>query len=210
VSHSMPAVLRLCERVILLDHGGVAADGGPPAVVGRYMRADVGGQAEMTWPSAEQAPGDEVARLRAVRVRDQRGQLAETIEIREPVCVEVEYWNLQSRLRPTVSIHFVNEEGTCLFASSDFSNREWWGTPRVPGVIRATCEVPGNLLAEGRVYILAAVATYNPNVIHAIERDAVSFQVIDRSAGDAVRGEFIGAWPGVVRPMLSWEIATEC
>jgi hypothetical protein len=42
-----------------------------------------------------------------------------------------------------------------------------------------------------------------------LERDVVTFRAIDRSAGDGVRGEFIGTWPGVVRPMLDWEIATE-
>jgi lipopolysaccharide transport system ATP-binding protein len=49
----------------------------------------------------------------------------------------------------------------------------------------------------------------NPTTIHALERDAIAFQVMDRSAGDAVRGEYVADWPGVVRPMLDWEVHFE-
>jgi lipopolysaccharide transport system ATP-binding protein len=54
--------------------------------------------------------------------------------------------------------------------------------------------------------VTAAVSTYNPTMVHAIERDAVAFNVVDRSEGDAVRGEFAHDWPGVVRPMLEWSV----
>src|SRR5665811_256340 len=39
VSHSMPAVLRLCNRAILLDHGRVVADGSTHEAVQRYLEA---------------------------------------------------------------------------------------------------------------------------------------------------------------------------
>jgi lipopolysaccharide transport system ATP-binding protein len=110
--------------------------------------------------------------------------------------------------RPTVSIHFVNEDGVCLFVSNDFSNRGWWGTPRRPGLVRAVCHVPGNLLAEGRIFILAAVCNYNPDIVHALARDVVSFQVVDSSQGDGARGEYAGHWPGAVRPLLEGEVKT--
>jgi lipopolysaccharide transport system ATP-binding protein len=61
-------------------------------------------------------------------------------------------------------------------------------------------------LAEGRVFVLVAISNFNPTHIHALERDAVSFHVVDRSVGDGVRGEYVNEWPGVVRPMLDWEI----
>jgi lipopolysaccharide transport system ATP-binding protein len=59
-------------------------------------------------------------------------------------------------------------------------------------------------LAEGRIIVTAAVSTFDPAVVHAIERDAIAFQVIDRSTGDGVRGDYANDWPGVVRPMLDW------
>src|SRR5207253_3043760 len=206
VSHSMPMIMRLCERTILLDCGAVLADGKPHDVIKHYLYSDTLSQAQRVWPTKEEAPGDSIARLRSARVLNDEGQLADTTDIRKPISVEVEYWNLQSSLRPTAVLHFINEEGICLFATNDFNNAEWFSTPRVPGLVRATCRVPGNFLAEGRIFLLVAVVSYNPNVVHAMERDAVSFQVVDRSEGDAVRGVFTGEWPGVMRPMLEWQV----
>ena len=72
--------------------------------------------------------------------------------------------------------------------------------------MRATCEIPGNFLAEGRITVLVAISTYNPLQVHAREDDAVAFQVVDRSDGTGVRGEYRSDWPGVVRPMLDWYV----
>jgi lipopolysaccharide transport system ATP-binding protein len=113
---------------------------------------------------------------------------------------------LQPQARPTVSIHFTNEEGVCLFVTNDFNNRDWWRSPREAGLVRSICHVPGNFLAEGQISVLAAVCSYNPDIVHVHERDVVSFQVVDRSNGDGVRGEYGGVWPGVVRPSLEWRI----
>ena len=90
--------------------------------------------------------------------------------------------------------------------SNDWNDRSAWHRPRAAGIVRATCRIPGNFLAEGRVLVTVAVSTYDPIVVHALERDAVAFQIVDRSTGDAVRGPYVNEWPGVVRPMLDWRV----
>jgi lipopolysaccharide transport system ATP-binding protein len=207
VSHSMPMILRLCNRVVLLEQGKLVADGTPHEVTRAYLHSDGGSPAERAWPNRDEAPGDKVARLRAVRVLDDEGEVSEVVDIRKPVSIEVEYWNLQRSLRPTVSMHFINEDGVTLFCTNDWSNGEWWHTSRAPGLVRAHCKIPGNFLAEGRVFLLVAVCSYNPDVVHAIEHDAISFQVVETGEGDSVRGVYAPAWPGVVRPMLEWSVA---
>jgi lipopolysaccharide transport system ATP-binding protein len=207
VSHSMPAILRLCERAILLDHGGVVVQGPTQQVVRAYLESDLGRTSERRWLDPTKAPGDDVARLRSVRVVPSRGGPADEVDIREPIDIEVEYASQSPRnLRPSVNLHFYNDEGVCLFVTNDWNDRGWWEQPRHPGVVRAVCRIPGNFLAEGRVTVLVAVSTYNPTVVHAMERDAVAFQVVDRSAGEGVRGVFANEWPGVVRPMLDWHV----
>jgi lipopolysaccharide transport system ATP-binding protein len=145
-----------------------------------------------------------------VRVRAETGGVLEEADIRQPIGIEVEYWHLSDELtlRPSVNVHVANEDGVCLFVSNDFNNGAWKNSNRSKGVVRATCWIPGNFLAEGRLHVLAAVTTYNPTVVHALEPDAVAFQVADRSTGDGVRGEYVGDWPGVVRPMLRWTVDT--
>ena len=210
VSHAMASVTRLCKRVILLERGHVAADGDAETVARAYFSRESAAPTEVVWPSRDDAPGDGVARLHAVRVRSEGGEAADVFDIRRPVKVEVEYWNLQRGQRPTAVIHLINSDGTCLFASNDFNDRAWWNAPRTPGLVRSTCTIPGNFLAEGRFTVLAAVVTYVPfapdSIVHALEPEAVSFKVVDHSRGDGVRGEYAGSWPGVLRPMLEWTV----
>ncbi len=206
VSHSIPMILRLCARVSMLSQGKLIADGDPQLVTRRYLGCNDGTPAKRIWADAESAPGDSVARLSSIRVCNQQGKTAEQIDITEPVQVEMEYWNLQSELRPTAILHFVNEDDITLFATNDFNNSGWRHKKRCRGLVRATCHIPANFFAEGRVFVLAAIGTYNPNVVHALERDAVSFQVVDRTEGEGSRGEFTGSWPGVMRPFLDWDV----
>ncbi len=206
VSHSMPAVLRLCDRVVLFDRGGVIADGSPQQVVRTYLDSGLGSSAERTW-ARDAAPGDDLVRLRAVRVRS-GGVVTEEIEIRSPVEIEVEYWQVRDGddLQPTVNLHVTNDDGVLLFVTNDRTDHEWRRTSRREGLVRAVCRIPGNFLAEGRHLVLAAISSYNPTRVHALETDAVAFQVVDRSVGDGVRGDYANEWPGVVRPMLEWHV----
>jgi lipopolysaccharide transport system ATP-binding protein len=208
VSHSMPSVLRLCPRVILLDGGYLTADGSGSHIVEEYMGRG-GGAAERTWPDIHSAPGDDRVRLRSIRVLNQQGGAAPEIDIREPVFVEIEYWNMtdDSEFRPFANAHFFNAEGTQLFVSSDANNTTWRCQPRMKGLVRARCRIPGNFLAEGGVFVTAAVSSQEPTEVHAMEYDAVAFHVTDPSAGDGVRGEWAGDVPGVLRPMLEWTVS---
>jgi lipopolysaccharide transport system ATP-binding protein len=207
VSHSMPSVLRLCPRVILLDGGHLAADGTGQRVVEAYLDQG-GGLARREWTDVYTAPGDDRVRLRSVRVVNEAGVLSSEIDIRDPVFLEVNYWNLSDEpgFRPIAVVHVHNGDGTLLFISNDFSNVEWRRKLRRRGLVRTRCRIPGNFLAEGRMVITASVSSLDPFVIHAQERDSVAFHVTDRSEGDGVRGEWVGEYPGVIRPMLDWEI----
>jgi lipopolysaccharide transport system ATP-binding protein len=209
VSHSMPSVLRLCPRVILLDGGHLTADGDASHVVEEYM-GHGGGGAERVWP-VDLAPGDDRVKLLSVRVVDRRGELAPEIDIRHPVIVEVEYENRceDPGFKPFANLHFFDAQGTNLFISSDTANLEWRSRPRRKGIVHARCEIPGNFLAEGGVFVTAAVTSLNPTEVHAVEYDAVAFHVMDPSEGDGVRGDWAGDFPGVVRPMLDWQVTEE-
>jgi lipopolysaccharide transport system ATP-binding protein len=211
VSHSMPAILRLCPRVILLDAGGVVADGLSSNVVRTYLQSGLGSTAEREWGDVATAPGDDAVRLKAVRVRAESGEVSEEIDIRQPITLELEYWHLatDAKFRPFANVHLYNDEGVCLFVSADHVNRHWYNSPRRQGVVRAICRIPGNYFAEGRISVMAAVSSYDPTLVHAKEPDAVSFVVVDRSAGDGARGQHPHDLPGVVRPLLEWTIETD-
>jgi lipopolysaccharide transport system ATP-binding protein len=207
VSHNMPMVLRLTSRTVLLSEGKVLIDDISTNVIKRYSGTEHLCPASRTWPDFATAPGDDTVRLLSVTVKNSQGAECDTLDIRESIYLEMKYINLVEGSRVTAIFHLNNDSGTCLFATNDWNNKVWWNTPRKKGVVTVICEIPGNYLAEGRFYVLAAVATYNPEKVHVLQRDAVSFQIVDNSWGDGVRGVYAGGdWPGVVRPILNWSV----
>jgi lipopolysaccharide transport system ATP-binding protein len=207
VSHDMAAITRLCSRALLLDKGSKVADGPATEVVQRYLRGGAAhGSAVREWPRIEDAPGDDVAKLRAVRVLDESGTPAPEIDIRRPVLLEVDFWNLRPEAQASANLHLFNDAGVCLFVTADVHNERWKAGPREHGLVRSICRIPGNFLSEGVVSVLAAVSSYKRVTVHALERDAVAFTVVDRSTGDGVRGPYAGPMPGALRPMLEWTL----
>src|ERR1044071_5688510 len=91
VSHNMPAVTRLCPRTVLLDRGRVLADGPSYEVVSAYLNSGLGTTAAREWPEPSEAPGNEIARLCAVRVKTEDGEVCDAADIRRPVGVEIEF-----------------------------------------------------------------------------------------------------------------------
>ena len=208
VAHSMPAILRLCDRAILLDHGKTVADGPTAQVVRRYLESDLGRVGEWSAPDFETARGDDVAKLKSIRVIPLGGGSPGEIDIRKPIDIEVEYWcKNPGSLRPSTNVHLYNDDGVCVFINNDWNDRKNWPKAVKAGsIVKSTCHIPGNFLAEGRIILTVAVSSFNPLIAHTVERDVVAFHVVDRSDGDGVRGEFTNEWPGVVRPMLDWDV----
>jgi homopolymeric O-antigen transport system ATP-binding protein len=203
VSHDMSAVTRLCPRTILLDGGRVLRDGSSHEVVGAYLSSDLGTTAAREWPDLTRAPGNDIVRLRAVRVRAEDGGVTNAVDIRRPVGVEMEFEVLKGGHVLVPNYHFTNEQGVLAFIVHDHDAMRRRG-PRPAGRYVSTAWIPGNFLAEGTLIVGAAISTYDPAAVHFFERDAVAFQVIDSLDGDSARGDYAGPLPGVVRPLLHW------
>ncbi len=149
VSHSMPSVLRLCPRVILLDGGHVTADGDGSHVVEEYMGRG-GGAAERTWP-ARPGAGRRSGEAALGAGRGPNGNPAPEIDIREPVFVEVEYQNLSDDpgFRPFANLHFYDAQGTNLFISSDANEPDLAGDAEAKGPCPSQVRDPWELPRRG-------------------------------------------------------------
>ena len=203
VSHDMAAVTRLCDRVILLENGTVVEDGTPEQVISHYLTSGYGTMAARRWPDADKAPSGDIARLRAVSIRDDSGQIKDSIDIRRPFSVEMEYEVLKGETILLPVFSFYNEEGTRVFTSVDL-DPEWRRKPRPMGTFTSTVHIPGNLLAEGMMFVNCVMLTQSPESYQFGEQAAVAFQVVDSSEGDTARGDYAKNFPGIIRPMLEW------
>jgi lipopolysaccharide transport system ATP-binding protein len=201
----MPAVTRLCERVILLDKGRIVKEGPAAEVVNDYMGESLNATAVREWPDPQTAPGSEAVRIRQVRVRTREGETASHADIRCPVGIEMIYEVLQPNHILTPSFDLFNEQGVHVFAVHDVGP-EWRREPRPVGRYVSTMWIPGNTLSEGRLFVQASVLSYHPGLrLHTREPNVVAFQVVESLAGDSARGDYVGPVPGVVRPLLPWE-----
>lgn len=203
VSHNMQAITRLCKRVIYLEDGQLRLDGSPHDVVKGYLHSGLGTMAVREWLDRVKAPKSDVARLWAVRVKTGDGQCTDSIDIRKPVGIEIDYEVLKPGCKFRGAIDVCNDEGVLLFVALE-QDPEWRRRVRPLGRYRSTAWIPGNYLAEGTMIVNVALDTVEPYEWQFKVRQAVAFHVIDSTDGDSARGDYAGEFPGVVRPLLQW------
>jgi len=204
VSHDMAAITRLCKRVVLLENGKITLDGEPREVVKRYLSSSWKTGALREWENQQDAPGDQVVRLRRVRVRAEDGTTVSVVDIHKPFGIELTYDVLEDDHALVPVMEFYNEEGMELFSTHDTS-ADWRRRSRPRATYTSTVWIPGNLLAEGSLVCHVSIMSHFPaTILHAHERNAIAFQVVDSPSGDSARGDYVGPMPGVVRPLLRW------
>ena len=207
VSHNMQTINQLCDRVIWLDEGSIAEDGDPSRVVTNYLQStSYATGAFISWPDDEDAPGDDLARLLAVRAIDEDGDLSEAIDVREPIGIEMRYRILRSGPGVFTKIRVRDRRGDVAFNAMDIKSHA--NESSEPGVYTATAWIPGNLLNEGKWTVDVAVCTMRTPKLHqrAARYEAVLWNVFDPGDGDSARGRFTGPVSGIVRPLLDWSV----
>ena len=203
VSHQMQAVAQLCDRAIWLDHGRVEREGPAADVVAEYLQAGYGAGSRREWEDRATAPGNDLVRLRSVRVV-QDGEERGAVDVREPVGIEIRIDVLRPGEPIFPKIKVYDSRGDVAFNAMDTSAR--WLDPSPPGEYVTTAWIPGNYLNEGLTTVDVSIATISAPKLRnqASGRSAVAFHVQDPAEGDSARGLFTGQWQGVVRPMLEW------
>ena len=190
VSHNMAAVRTLCGSAILVEAGKLRLHGDPDSTINHYLAQEGGASSDRRWGKHD-APGDAVMRLRRVMVRDVcKGRNYFPLE--EDLFLDIEYEMLQPHPLVCVSIH-VCTEGVCAFVGGNSSS------PHEPGIFRASCRIPQNLLNNNLYYVTVFLIT-NTTEQRVVERDVLSFSVEESAARD----EYVGRVIGLVRPRLEW------
>ncbi len=203
VSHNMPAVTRLCDRAVLIESGQLTNDGPAPKVVGEYLRAGSGTSALRRWPANDPIPEGTLVKLREIRASSQDQAAADTVDIRNPIWLEMTFDVLKGGSVLLPNFGLVNENGDILFVTVD-QDPTWRRKPRPKGRYVSRVTIPGNFLAEGTHYVNCHVMTLNPDKVIVRERGAIAFTVVDNLEGNSARGDYARNMPGVVRPLLEW------
>ena len=204
VSHNMPAVTRLCERVVLLNKGGVIKDGNSHDVIKEYLNSGSGLANIKEWPEPKSAPGDNFVKLRSVKLVNKNYNLLTSANLSESVGIQMTFNVLQDGLILLPYFTVFNDEGIKVFTTIDESSSLEAQT-RPAGKYVSTAWIPGNLLNEGFYYITVSMRSLEPMVKHFRRRDVVAFQYANKVNYDINECEYVGELGGVVRPKIKWE-----
>lgn len=207
VSHSMPSIVNLCQRAILLRNGEVVKAGRPDDVVQEYLASARSSDGEIVWPDPALAPGTEVVRLHSVRILQEGidGPTAD-VDISKDVLVQITYHNLQEGAALYSGIWLKDHLGTFILSSANLHSMSltedaWYGRPHPRGLFQSVCRIPGNFLNDGNYNITAIIGKVPANT-QITEEQVLSFHVHDTGE---MRKEYLGTWHGpVIRPRLAW------
>jgi lipopolysaccharide transport system ATP-binding protein len=200
VSHNMAAVEKLCGKVIWLQTGNMLEAGETRTIITHYLRTLFTSCLERVWELPESAPGNEIARLHAVRVRPSTDTPTDGITMHTPFMIEVEYWNLCPDIYLDVTLHLCTEEGLIAFGTGTLQEPVWHGRPFPKGLFRSICYVPGDLLNSG-VHRVNVLVVQNQVSVLFLQEDVLAFDIAEVPD---VRGAWYGKLAGVVRPKLQW------
>jgi lipopolysaccharide transport system ATP-binding protein len=128
-----------------------------------YLNSGLGIGPRREWPDPLKAPGGDVARLLAVRVRTEGGEITDVRDIRQSVKIEMEYEVIAPGYKLMPHFLFTNQEGIHAFSAHDV-DPSWRGRLRPAGKYLSSAWIPGNLLTEGTLFVAAGVRTIDPRV----------------------------------------------
>jgi lipopolysaccharide transport system ATP-binding protein len=208
VSHSMQAVSRLCQRALWIDRGKLRMAGPVAEVVAGYLKEGQANTGEQVWPDGPHAPGDEIVRLRRVRVANAEGKTTASINIGEDFTIEFTYDVAAEGAVLFPAIRIFNEWGTEVLWSTDSSSPHH-GRTRKPGRYHSTVQFPRNLLSEGLMAVSVSMTSLCPTRVHFSELDAVHFQAMELIDGSTSRGDYTEAINSMLRPLLDWSVRVE-
>lgn len=194
VSHNMVAVQTLCRSAIMLREGRLIGQGSPADMIAEYLSGFKVDEQVSEWDSAETAPGNDVLKIKSVRIRSESVHTDGLIGMSDAVNVETEFWSLKPDRKVHITYHLLNEQGIIVLTT--WSN----STNYDAGTYRSSFQIPGGLLNSG-IYHLKLLIVENGARATYTNNGIASFNVVDVSA----RGEaFMGKEPGVVQPALAW------
>jgi len=195
VSHNMTAVQSLCGRALMLAGGELVAEGAAASVVTRYLKDAQGSSTEQYWTDLQTAPGNDVVRIKRVRVLPDDNSNDGLLTMQRPLRIETEYWATRVGVTTHITYHLINDQGVIVLTSGSGPRKQQ------EGVYRAVCHVPGNLLNSGGYY-LKLLVVQNENQVTYENDNIASFTLVDASERDHA---CMGREPGVVQVKLPWE-----
>ncbi len=203
VSHNMSYITSLCTRSILLDHGKISFESNPAATIQTYFSL-INAYTDQSG-DANRRPGNQYVKLRSVNAINRSNDITGTFRVTEEVGITMEYEVLEEGQTLWLGHNIYNEQGINVFDTHSVQT-EFYRRPHPKGIYTSVVWIPGNLLNLGTYVVSSAIFNHLKNIIHFHERDVLTFTIHEAFDEVTARGDSAGDFPGVIRPLLKWEI----
>ena len=206
VSHNMSAILRLTEETIVLEKGELVMRAPTQVAVEHYLSSGYAEVGERTWTKDEIPATSYPFSPVAVRLRDSRDRVIDTLRSVEPFTIEIEYQLDEPIKGLRVGIYIMTTRGEFVFTSFDTDDAEYYDRFRVrpAGKYISSCHIPADFLNEGRYLVGINASSYRIKRYFQDEQ-AIIFNV-DPSGAPGM--QWAEPRLGPVRPRLNWQIET--
>jgi len=204
VSHNMNAINQLCKYGIFLQNGMIKMYDKINIVTNHYLSANYKIKNEQIW-DVDKMPGNSIVKLESIRVIGKNLISKDVYLISEEIGIEIKYHVKKDDHVLWLGCNLHNADGVNIFDTHNVSS-EYYTKPHTVGVYQSIVWIPKNLISEGTFIIGVAIFNHEENIIHLHEKEIVFFDVIEDHNSLTARGRSVDIFPGVIRPLLHWEI----
>ena len=195
VSHNLTAVQALCNKTLYFEKGQLIEQGETNQVIASYLSKVSRTRLLRAWDTPEDAPGNDLVRIRRIELTPDYQDELTHIDVRTPMKLRFEFWNLMDRANLNLSMHLNSLTGECIFNVGTQSR------PYGKGLIAGECTIPGYFLNDGSYTISVMVVKDTVTPLYTMD-EGITFDVEDHREGIA----WYGKWPGYVRPQFPFEM----
>jgi lipopolysaccharide transport system ATP-binding protein len=204
VSHNLDSLRKFCPTTILLDEGKIIEQGNTEKVISLYVSKHLETNAEMIWEKGINDYSNEVTLYKAW-LHDENGLTRSRFDTTEKVGISMDYEVIKDQPTFTHGVNVFNQEQLNIFNSHDLTSGEGMERKK-KGRYTATVWIPGNLLPEGIFSISVALFLPNPLDVLIHQENILSFEMYTDFSKLSARGNYADDFPGVIRPLLNWEL----
>ncbi|HEX9957912.1 MAG TPA: ABC transporter ATP-binding protein, partial [Fibrella sp.] len=195
VSHNLTAVQALCNKTLYFEKGQLIEQGETNQVVASYLSKVSRTRLRREWDTPEDGPGNDLVRVRRMELVPEYPDGLTHIDVRTPMRVHFEFWNMMDRANLNLSLHLYSLTGECIFNVGSES------TAYGKGLIQGECLIPGYFLNDGTYTISIMIVKDTVTPLYNME-EGITFDVEDFREGVA----WYGKWPGYVRPQFPFRV----
>lgn len=206
VSHNMPTISSMCNKVIHLDGGRLKNAGGTAEVIRHYLNDARNFEYNKTWDISD-APGNAVARLFRANVTAMNNERTAQLDIHTPFILEIEYELFEEISEPIPQVHVFNEKGENIFISYGHMLPEGFAHNGInkTGKGRYTSRImfPADIFNTGIINLSIGLVDLSFRKIIFFAENALSLELTeDLNKREFIYKDVVG---GSMRPKLKWQ-----